>query len=43
MVLADWNESGDRREMTSYKTGVPVDDALFVVPGDFRVISAAGN
>jgi len=43
MVLADWNESGDRREMTSYKTAVPVDDSLFVVPGDFRVISAAGN
>ena len=43
MVLADWNESGDRREMTSYKTAVPIDDSLFVVPGDYRVISAAGN
>lgn len=43
MVLADWNESGDRREMTSYKTQVPIDDSLFVVPGDFRVIPGAGN
>jgi len=43
MVLADWDASGERREMTSYKTEVPIDDALFVVPGDFRVIPGAAN
>lgn len=43
MVLADWDKSGKRRELTRYQTDVSLDDSLFVVPGDFRVIHGAGD
>jgi hypothetical protein len=43
LVLADWNSAGERRELTGYETEVPVADTLFVVPADFRRISAAAE
>jgi len=43
MLLADWNQSGKRRELTRYQTDVPLDDSLFTVPGDFRVIHGGGE
>ena len=43
MVLADWDKSGKRRELTRYQSDVSLDASLFVVPGDFRVIRAAGD
>ncbi len=43
MVLADWNNRGERRQLTRYETDVPVADGLFVVPADFRRISAAAD
>jgi hypothetical protein len=41
MLLADWNSAGERRELSSYENNVTVDDRLFVVPPDYRVITAA--
>jgi len=41
MLLADWNNTGERREITGYESGVPVSDKLFVVPKGFKVIPAA--
>jgi hypothetical protein len=38
MILADWDQRGRRRELTSYQTDVPVADTLFAVPTDFRRI-----
>jgi hypothetical protein len=43
MILADWNDRGERRQLTRYETNVPVADALFVAPADFRRISAGPN
>ncbi len=43
LILADWNNAGERRELTGYETDVPVADTLFVVPVDFRRISAAAE
>jgi hypothetical protein len=41
MLLADWNSAGERRELSSYENNVIVDNGLFVVPADYRVIPAA--
>lgn len=35
MVLADWNDQGERRELSAYETDVPVSGALFVLPDGF--------
>jgi hypothetical protein len=43
MILADWDQRGERRELTAYETDVPVADTLFVVPADFRRISVAAD
>jgi hypothetical protein len=43
MLLADWNDRGERRELARYETDVPVADTLFVIPADFRRISAAAD
>lgn len=43
MILADWDSAGTRRELTAYETNVPVAESLFVVPGDFRRITAGAE
>lgn len=43
MLLADWDSAGERRELTGYENSVTVDDGLFVVPGDYKVIPAAAD
>jgi hypothetical protein len=43
MLLADWDETGERRELTRYEADVPVDAALFVVPRDYTLIPAKGE
>lgn len=43
MVLADWDGKGKRRELTDYKTDVPVSDALFVLPDGFMHYQAGGS
>jgi hypothetical protein len=43
IVLADWNSKGERRELTGYETAIPVADSLFILPADFRRISAAAD
>jgi len=39
MPLADWDDSGSRRELTGYEADVAVDDALFALPEDYAVIT----
>lgn len=43
MPLADWDDSGERRELTRFDTEVGVDDSLFEVPTDYNVITAGGR
>lgn len=43
MILADWDQRGQRRELTSYRTDVPVADTLFALPADFRRIEPGAN
>lgn len=39
MLLADWDDSGARRELTGYEADVVVDGALFALPEDYAVIA----
>ncbi len=43
MLLADWNQAGERRELTGFKRDLVVDDALFEVPQSYAVMPAAAD
>lgn len=43
MPLADWDDAGERRELTRFESATRVDDGLFVVPADYAVIPAKAD